>query len=128
MFFGAINYFPNVDGVLFFAREAGPLLAATHPRARLKIVGQHPTPEILAFAGSTRRGYGSGRRSPATPGTEHPPRRHSPRPRDRGGSVFDDSELALEMGREGRALVEMRYPWDATAKRLQGFFGEILSG
>jgi len=51
MFFGAINYFPNIDGVLFFAREVWPLLAASHPRARLKIVGQHPTREILALHG-----------------------------------------------------------------------------
>jgi glycosyltransferase involved in cell wall biosynthesis len=51
MFFGAINYFPNIDGVLFFAREIWPLLAASHPRARLKIVGQYPTPEILALQG-----------------------------------------------------------------------------
>jgi len=51
MFFGAINYFPNIDGVSFFAREVWPLLAASHPRARLQIVGQYPTPEILALRG-----------------------------------------------------------------------------
>jgi|SRR5467141_1278911 len=51
MFFGAINYFPNIDGVLFFAREVWPLLAASHPRARLQIIGQHPTREIQALHG-----------------------------------------------------------------------------
>ena len=51
MFFGAINYFPNVDGLLYFFREVWPLLAKSHPEARLKIVGQHPTPQILAFQG-----------------------------------------------------------------------------
>jgi glycosyltransferase involved in cell wall biosynthesis len=51
LFFGAINYFPNIDGVLFFEREIWPLLAASHPRARLKIVGQYPTPEVLALQG-----------------------------------------------------------------------------
>src|SRR6267378_1084048 len=51
MFFGAINYRPNIDGVLFFAREVWPLLASSHPRARLKVVGQYPTPEILALQG-----------------------------------------------------------------------------
>jgi glycosyltransferase involved in cell wall biosynthesis len=51
MFFGAINYFPNVDAILFFARDVWPLLAASHPLARLKIVGQYPTPEILALRG-----------------------------------------------------------------------------
>jgi polysaccharide biosynthesis protein PslH len=51
MFFGAINYFPNVDGLLYLLREVWPLLERSHPTARLKIVGQHPTPEILAFQG-----------------------------------------------------------------------------
>jgi glycosyltransferase involved in cell wall biosynthesis len=51
LFFGAINYFPNVDGILFLLREIWPLLSASHPQARLKIVGQHPTREILAFQG-----------------------------------------------------------------------------
>lgn len=51
MFFGAINYFPNVDGLLYLLTEVWPLIARQHPEARLKIVGQHPTPEILAFRG-----------------------------------------------------------------------------
>ena len=51
MFFGAINYFPNVDGLLYLLREVWPLLEKSHPKARLKIVGQYPTPEILAFQG-----------------------------------------------------------------------------
>jgi polysaccharide biosynthesis protein PslH len=51
MFFGAINYFPNVDGLLYLLRDVWPLLEKSHPQARLKIVGQYPTPEILAFQG-----------------------------------------------------------------------------
>jgi len=51
MFFGAINYHPNVDGLLYLLREVWPLLARSHPHALLKIVGQHPTPDILAFRG-----------------------------------------------------------------------------
>jgi polysaccharide biosynthesis protein PslH len=51
LFFGAINYFPNVDGILFLLKEVWPLIAASRPSARLKIVGQHPTREILAFRG-----------------------------------------------------------------------------
>jgi glycosyltransferase involved in cell wall biosynthesis len=51
LFFGAINYYPNVDGLLYLLREIWPLIAKSHPRAGLKIVGQHPTPEILAFRG-----------------------------------------------------------------------------
>lgn len=51
LFFGAINYHPNLDGVLFFLREAWPRLAAAHPQARLKIIGQHPTAAVLAHRG-----------------------------------------------------------------------------
>lgn len=51
MFFGINDYYPNTDGILFFAREVWPLLADSHPRARLKIVGPRPTPEILALRG-----------------------------------------------------------------------------
>jgi polysaccharide biosynthesis protein PslH len=51
MFFGAINYFPNVDGLLYLLRDVWPLLEKSHPQARLKIVGQYPTPQILAFQG-----------------------------------------------------------------------------
>jgi glycosyltransferase involved in cell wall biosynthesis len=51
MFFGAINYFPNIDGLMYLLREVWPLLEKSHPQARLKIVGQHPTPEVLAFRG-----------------------------------------------------------------------------
>jgi polysaccharide biosynthesis protein PslH len=51
MFFGAINYFPNVDGLLYLLREVWPLLEKAHPEARLKIVGQYPTPQILAYQG-----------------------------------------------------------------------------
>jgi glycosyltransferase involved in cell wall biosynthesis len=51
MFFGAINYFPNVDGLRYLLREVWPLIEKSHPQARLKIVGQQPTPEILAYQG-----------------------------------------------------------------------------
>lgn len=51
MFFGAINYFPNVEGLRYLLGEVWPILSRTHPDARLKIVGQHPTPEVLAFRG-----------------------------------------------------------------------------
>lgn len=51
IFFGAINYFPNVDGLRWLLRQVWPLVEKTHPHARLKIVGQQPTEEILAFRG-----------------------------------------------------------------------------
>jgi glycosyltransferase involved in cell wall biosynthesis len=51
MFFGAINYFPNIDGLRYLFREVWPIVERKHPDARLKIVGQHPTPEVLGFRG-----------------------------------------------------------------------------
>jgi polysaccharide biosynthesis protein PslH len=49
MFFGINDYYPNTDGILFFIRSIWPAVAASHPRARLKIVGPNPTAEILAL-------------------------------------------------------------------------------
>jgi hypothetical protein len=48
MFFGINDYYPNTDGILFFIRDIWPKVAASHPQARLKIVGLNPTSEILA--------------------------------------------------------------------------------
>jgi glycosyltransferase involved in cell wall biosynthesis len=45
LFFGAINYFPNADGLQFFLSEIFPLVRARLPQARLKVVGH--TPEHL---------------------------------------------------------------------------------
>jgi glycosyltransferase involved in cell wall biosynthesis len=39
LFFGAMNYYPNTDGAVFFAREVWPLLAQRYPELRLRIVG-----------------------------------------------------------------------------------------
>jgi glycosyltransferase involved in cell wall biosynthesis len=39
LFFGAINYYPNTDAALFFAKEVMPLLKARYPSLRLRIVG-----------------------------------------------------------------------------------------
>jgi len=50
MFFGINDYYPNTDGILYFIRDVWPRVAASHPRARLKIVGPRPTAEILAYA------------------------------------------------------------------------------
>ncbi len=51
VFFGAINYFPNIDGIRYLVGEVWPRIAGSHPHARLQIIGQHPTPEVLALRG-----------------------------------------------------------------------------
>jgi glycosyltransferase involved in cell wall biosynthesis len=41
-FFGAINYFPNTDGLQFFLKEIFPLVLARLPGAKLSVVGHTP--------------------------------------------------------------------------------------
>ncbi|MFT7168121.1 MAG: sugar transferase (PEP-CTERM/EpsH1 system associated) [Paracoccaceae bacterium] len=49
VFIGVMDYFPNVDGCVWFADEILPLIRKEVPHARLTIVGSKPTPEILAL-------------------------------------------------------------------------------
>ena len=51
LFFGAIDYHPNTDGLLFFLREVWPLLSSRTPRVHLSIVGRRP-PEVITAARS----------------------------------------------------------------------------
>ena len=48
LFFGAINYFPNSDGLKYFIGEILPRLRALVPGVRLKVVG-HTPPHLLAL-------------------------------------------------------------------------------
>lgn len=50
VFTGAMDYWPNVDAVLWFAREVLPLLRAGLPDCLFAIVGSKPAPEVLALA------------------------------------------------------------------------------
>jgi sugar transferase (PEP-CTERM/EpsH1 system associated) len=49
-FVGAMDYLPNVDGAVWFAREVWPAIRATHPTAEFRIVGRKPSPEVQALA------------------------------------------------------------------------------
>jgi sugar transferase (PEP-CTERM/EpsH1 system associated) len=51
VFTGAMDYWPNVDGVSWFVKNVLPLLRAARPRLRLHIVGRNPTPAVRALAG-----------------------------------------------------------------------------
>ena len=51
VFTGAMDYWPNVDAVSWFAQEVLPMLLARHPRLRFHIVGRSPTPAVQALAG-----------------------------------------------------------------------------
>ncbi len=50
VFTGQMDYWPNVDAVVFFAREALPAIRAQAGDVRFVIVGSRPSPEVLALA------------------------------------------------------------------------------
>jgi sugar transferase (PEP-CTERM/EpsH1 system associated) len=51
VFTGAMDYWPNVDAVGWFAREILPQLRESEPRLRFHIVGRNPTAAVRALAG-----------------------------------------------------------------------------
>lgn len=50
VFTGAMNYFPNADGMLYFLREIFPLVRRQIPDARVSIVGGGPPRQLSAMA------------------------------------------------------------------------------
>lgn len=50
VFTGAMDYWPNVDGVCWFAHDILPRLRQTAPDVRLWIVGMNPSAEVRALA------------------------------------------------------------------------------
>ena len=50
VFTGAMDYWPNVDAVSWFAKEVFPQVLARHPDALFVIVGARPAPEVQALA------------------------------------------------------------------------------
>ena len=50
IFTGAMDYYPNVDAVLFFARHCWPLVRDSFPNATWQIVGRNPLPEVWKLA------------------------------------------------------------------------------
>lgn len=54
VFCGVMNYPPNVDGVLWFAREVWPIVRQQRPDARFLVVGSNPTHAIRHLASAGR--------------------------------------------------------------------------
>jgi len=50
VFTGAMDYWPNIDGVGWFVSDMLPRLRAHWPRARFYIVGRSPSPQVQAVA------------------------------------------------------------------------------
>ncbi|MDI6792352.1 MAG: TIGR03087 family PEP-CTERM/XrtA system glycosyltransferase [bacterium] len=60
VFTGVMDYFPNVDGVIYFVKEVFPLIKRQLPRAKFLVVGSSPARSIKALAkidGVTVTGY-----------------------------------------------------------------------
>jgi glycosyltransferase involved in cell wall biosynthesis len=55
IFIGSMDWMPNSDGVLYFAREVLPLIRKRRPGCTVAIVGRNPTSEITALAGQDTR-------------------------------------------------------------------------
>lgn len=51
-FLGAMDYRPNVDGIVWFARSAWPQIRAARPDARLLIIGRDPTNAVRRLHGT----------------------------------------------------------------------------
>ena len=52
VFTGAMDYWPNIDAVTWFAQDMLPALRQRWPAARFHIVGRSPSPAVRALAGS----------------------------------------------------------------------------
>lgn len=50
LFTGSMDYFPNIDAVLFFARKCWPIILKQVPDTTWQIVGKNPPPEIRKLA------------------------------------------------------------------------------
>ena len=53
VFTGAMDYWPNIDGVTWFATEVLPQLLARWPRLHFYIVGRNPPPQVRALASAS---------------------------------------------------------------------------
>lgn len=60
VFLGRMDYYPNVDGICWFARELFPSIRARVPAAELRVVGSNPVravTELTKIAGVTVTGF-----------------------------------------------------------------------
>jgi len=55
VFVGSMDWLPNIEGMVWFAKEILPLIRRRKPDCRVAIVGRKPGPEILALAAADAR-------------------------------------------------------------------------
>jgi glycosyltransferase involved in cell wall biosynthesis len=46
-----MDWMPNQEGVAYFVEEIWPQVRVQHPRARFRIVGRNPSPQVESLAG-----------------------------------------------------------------------------
>lgn len=59
VFTGAMDYWPNIDAVIWFVNDMLPALRRTRPQLCFYIVGRNPSPSVLALAGEAVRVTGT---------------------------------------------------------------------
>ena len=52
VFTGAMDYWPNIDAVVWFVSDVLPALRGAVPKLRFFVVGRSPPPQVMALAGS----------------------------------------------------------------------------
>lgn len=50
VFVGAFDYFPNIDGAVWFCQEVWPRVRERRPQERLRLVGRNPSDAVRALA------------------------------------------------------------------------------
>ncbi len=50
VFLGALDYWPNIEGICWFCDEIWPEIRRRHPNATVSIVGRRPTPAVCRLA------------------------------------------------------------------------------
>ncbi len=54
LFMGTMDYYPNIDAVLYLKEAIMPSVWSRNPSIRLRIAGRNPPPEIVSLAGDPR--------------------------------------------------------------------------
>ena len=130
VFTGKMDFRPNVDGVLWFARHVWPQLHAALPNLHCWIVGKNPHNRLHVLqkqAGITVTG--------AVPDIQ-PYIAHADlyiAPLLAGGgtrlarclALLHDRAAAVELGRRGRKFVELRYNWQHIVPRLEELYQRL---
>jgi glycosyltransferase involved in cell wall biosynthesis len=55
LFLGALDWYPNVDGLVFFLHETLPLILSAQPNATLRIVGRRPPESLRKLVAGNRQ-------------------------------------------------------------------------